>query len=131
MEYYMPRHHRAFLRHLRSRPHDTSLLHLITTSPLATDAIKSSFNAAVMALKRFRDNHIRIAVLYIVSQAKKASRGVEDGAEEQEEGVMGTGGTDLLPFLKNLRDSTARMVVPLSGAVDAAVAARRAAGCPF
>ncbi|EJD45502.1 Indoleamine 2,3-dioxygenase [Auricularia subglabra TFB-10046 SS5] len=113
MEYHMPRHHRAFLRHLRSIPAHATLSALVH-SPTVPEAVKTAFNESVMALKRFRDTHIRIATLYIVSQARSSHAQSNASAEKQPEidKVKGTGGTDLVPFLKNLRDGTARTVVP-------------------
>jgi indoleamine 2,3-dioxygenase len=123
MEYHMPRHHRAFLRHLRTLPPHLKLADLLQSS-LATDAVKNAFNDAVMALKRFRDSHIRIAAVYIISQARRAGEGIVSHAtpvpkhssgdgNEPTTGVKGTGGTDLVPFLKNLRDNTARTLIPV------------------
>ena len=55
--------------------------------------LKQEFNQACNNLKLFRDVHLQIATLYIVNQ-KKGS------------GSVGTGGTDLVPFLKQVRKET-------------------------
>ena len=97
MEMYMPRHHRAFLTHLRSA-NQTHVRSLIATS--GDPELEAAYDSAVVALKRFRDGHIRIATLYIVSQARASGSKPED--------VRGTGGTSLVPFLKECRDNTLR-----------------------
>ncbi|KZW00753.1 Indoleamine 2,3-dioxygenase [Exidia glandulosa HHB12029] len=111
MEYYMPRHHRAFLRHLRAMPAQTTLSALVR-APGTNDTVKMAFNESVLALKRFRDMHIRIATLYIVNQARRPHPSPAEG-DGQVDKVKGTGGTELVPFLKGIRDNTARTVVPL------------------
>jgi len=117
MEYHMPRHHRAFLRHLRSSPPQSTLRALVA-SPVATEAVKTAYNESVLALKRFRDTHIRIATLYIVSQARKAQQPAETAPPStgsEGEKVMGTGGTDLVPFLKGIRDNTKLSLIQSDG----------------
>jgi len=71
----------------------------------------TSYNTAVDALKRFRDGHIRIGTLYIVTQARSeaALKGKDVGAAGG--GAKGTGGTLLVPFLKAARDNTMRTAV--------------------
>lgn len=105
MQGYMPRHHRAFLAHLRSRPPEHSLSALIAR-PDAPRPVVEAYNACVEALRRFRDTHLGIAGRYVVNQARRS-------APDTKAPAMGTGGTDLVPFLKNLRDNTSRAVIPL------------------
>lgn len=72
-----------------------------------------AYNDAVDALKRFRDAHIRIATLYIVSQSRR-ERPVEPVAvvgEIRQAAAVGTGGTQLVPFLKGARDNTKSTVL--------------------
>jgi indoleamine 2,3-dioxygenase len=110
-EQYMPRHHRAFLHHLRAREFPIRQLlsspYNTPSVPSATPEYTSAYNEAVLALKRFRDGHIRIATLYIVSQARKVPP--KEGEETE---VRGTGGTSLVRFLKGARDETIRTLVP-------------------
>ncbi|KAG8922687.1 hypothetical protein FRC03_009932 [Tulasnella sp. 419] len=114
MEQYMPRHHRAFLQHLRGS-YQTSVRALITAAAAGgrpptpeMKTMEEAYDAAVMALKKFRDGHIRIATLYIVSQAR---RGVKEEPQHEEPVVRGTGGTSLVPFLKECRDNTLRTTI--------------------
>ncbi|KAI0649533.1 tryptophan 2,3-dioxygenase [Trametes meyenii] len=99
MQSYMPRHHRAFLRHLQANPRP--LRRLVEQS---TDgALREAYDVAVTALKEFRDEHVRIVALYILIPSRKATAGAkgEDGAPK------GTGGTDAFQFVKGVRDQTA------------------------
>ncbi|KAG8878273.1 hypothetical protein FRB97_002672 [Tulasnella sp. 331] len=106
MEMYMPRHHRAFLQHLRG-VNQTHVRTLITSgkgsSSVVHQALEAAYDEAVTALKKLRDGHIRIATLYIVSQARKAPANGEAAlvsplapAKVVDEEVRGTGGTSLV-----------------------------------
>lgn len=99
------------------------------------------YDACVHCIKLFRDNHIQIVTRYILTQAKRGppegwedyrvkvedqppvgakveeekSKAEEKGREEEEgAGMKGTGGSDLMPFLKGNRDETnaAKIVAP-------------------
>lgn len=94
--------------------------------PLAADdGLRASYDTALRALKSLRDEHMRIATLYIVSQARSPPPseyallsdlmtqkkppseqvgGDQDGGEGG--GQKGTGGTDLVSFLKQCRTNT-------------------------
>ncbi|ORY53995.1 Indoleamine 2,3-dioxygenase [Leucosporidium creatinivorum] len=130
---YMPSFHRAFLRHLSalhlpsaSNPSPIpSLRSLATTYPVQ---LRDSYDNAINSMKRFRDGHMGLVTVFIVTQAKRepgkdtvfwagwetkrlekeaeeARRKAEDG-EKVAEKMMGTGGTDLVTFLKACRDRT-------------------------
>ncbi|KAH7058422.1 Indoleamine 2,3-dioxygenase [Linnemannia elongata] len=101
------------------------------------------YDACVHCIKLFRDNHIQIVTRYILTQAKRGppegwedyrvkvedqppavtkvvgekSKTEEKAKEEEEEGagMKGTGGSDLMPFLKGNRDETnaAKIVAPV------------------
>jgi indoleamine 2,3-dioxygenase len=135
MSHYMPGHHRAFLLHLSSlhtrnplspsTPVLPSLRQLASTHP----ALTPSYDLAVEAMKRFRNTHIRLATFFIVQQArreptkssphwpewerKRLAKEAEEeemrrkGEEVKKEAIAGTGGTDLVTFLKRCRDRTA------------------------
>jgi indoleamine 2,3-dioxygenase len=123
MQSYMPRHHRAFLRHLSANPRP--LRALVTARAAAHPALLAAYNAAVRALKGFRDAHMRIVALYIVGPSAREGRvgmrgekgrwlaegeGEETAGEGQVE-LKGTGGTELVRFLKGVRDRTAGAVI--------------------
>ncbi|KAF6765855.1 hypothetical protein DFP72DRAFT_793194, partial [Ephemerocybe angulata] len=59
-----------------------------------------AYNAAVQALKVFRDKHMIIVALYITWNAETRSEAEEEGKEV----LKGTGGTDLVRFLKSVRE---------------------------
>lgn len=113
MRLYMPGHHQAYLNNLN------------TVRDLAKSCpeLYEPYNSAVMALKRLRDFHMRIAVLYIVTMSRKnpgttagcpvaaavererAKRGAGKGS------VRGTGGNEVSKLLKAGRDATVRTML--------------------
>lgn len=124
---YMPSHHRSFLLHLSSlsvlspsNPHPLPSVRTLTIShPLE---IGDEFNTAVRAMKKFRDYHFKIVARFIISQAKKApgfdtvfydefmeKKALEAEAEEKK--MKGTGGTELVSFLKTCRERTIEALV--------------------
>lgn len=99
MKSYMPRHHRAFLGHLQGNPRP--LRALVET---ADDAdLTEAYNAAVSALKVFRDGHVRIVAIYIVGPSRRAQGGNQE--------ALGTGGTSAIRFVKSVRDQTANAII--------------------
>ncbi|GAA6012560.1 hypothetical protein JCM10207_009040 [Rhodosporidiobolus poonsookiae] len=136
MMHYMPGHHRAFLSHLSSlhlpnpaAPSAPVLPSLRTLAQRHPAALQEAYDVAVLAMKRFRDTHIRLAAHFIVAQARREppresphwagweARRVQKEREEEEkrargeevarQAIAGTGGTDLVSFLKRCRDRTA------------------------
>jgi len=108
MRSYMPRTHRAFLRYLSSNPRPLLALVLDSTN----DEVLNAYNSAVRALKGFRDTHIRIVTIYVMGPARRAQKHKEIvGGGQYDEGMKGTGGTDLATFLKGVRDLTAETIV--------------------
>jgi indoleamine 2,3-dioxygenase len=112
MRRYMPGPHQKFLADLSNLP--VPLRALADDTPL----LRESYNTVVLALKQFRDSHIRMATLYIVSMSKSSpptSAGGESNQEPQGKGydgpVRGTGGTSLSTLLKAGRDATARTML--------------------
>lgn len=111
MRKYMPGGHQDFLVKLQevTNIHDFVLTHGDSHPDLVL-----SYDACLAMLKLFRDKHIQIVTRYVVLQAKKTNklgssttlrsglaRKKKNGGEEK-----GTGGTSLLPFLKQCRDET-------------------------
>jgi len=120
MRAYMPRHHRAFLNHLRTNPRP--LRAFVDRALEEGDiSILEAYNAAVRSMKEFRDAHMIIVGLYIIGPARHAGRTSSVSGREAREGkiteafhtddgiqgLKGTGGTDLVKFLKGVRDQTA------------------------
>lgn len=117
MRSYMPGPHHRFLDLLTNvtniRPYAMS------QSP--ESAVRTAFNTAVQALTSLRDKHMQLVARYILLAAKAKAAGdlngrvnlatatsqiKESGAVEESSEYHGTGGTKLMPFLKQTRDAT-------------------------
>jgi indoleamine 2,3-dioxygenase len=110
MRRYMPGNHHAYLKDLAALP--VPVRSLAKTSPL----LRESYDLAVLALKKFRDAHMRIVCLYIISMAGTTPPGTPEEALErqgtQSEGrAKGTGGSNVASLLKAGRDATDRTMV--------------------
>lgn len=129
MRKYMPGSHQDFLADL-SNSSTTTVRDLATLHPAI---LLAPYNEAVLALKKFRDLHIRIACLYIVTMSRKA--GVVDVgyvgmggtggmpaacpmSQEARKPVRGTGGNELSSLLKSCRDATTRTLLPTPAVVS-------------
>lgn len=110
MRQYMPREHREFLATIDKE----SCIREFVMQCSDNAELILSYDACLAMLKLFRDKHIQIVTRYVVLQAKQApkmgslltfrsglAKKKKQGAEEK-----GTGGTSLLPFLKQCRDET-------------------------
>ncbi|KAF9261401.1 Indoleamine 2,3-dioxygenase [Marasmius fiardii PR-910] len=113
MRRYMPGKHRQYLEHLESTPLPIRAL------AQSTPALREPYNGAVLALKKLRDLHMRVACLYIINMARTdpcipsacpASKMLENMQKRrQREGPSrGTGGNQLSLLLKAGRDATVR-----------------------
>ncbi|KAF7715133.1 Uncharacterized protein PECH_007441 [Penicillium ucsense] len=118
MRNYMPAPHKRFLEALSALSNVRSFV--MTTA--AGSSLREAYNAAVMALTSFRDAHIQMVSRYIILPARNcppretkatdtvnlatASAQVDGLSESNATGLYGTGGTSLIPFLKNTRDTT-------------------------
>ena len=136
MQTYMPRNHRAFLDHLSANSRPLRMFVAASGDPELLEA----FNKAVKSLKEFRDAHMIIATLYILGPARKAAKtkaelkarergvakrevavtvlgkgmwvgGGESGREIPRTPLKGTGGTDLVRFLKDTRNRTSETML--------------------
>jgi indoleamine 2,3-dioxygenase len=109
MRNYMPGLHRRFLAHLESISNIRQ--YAVQTS---VPEILEAYNFAVKELERFRDIHIQIVTRYIIrpsrQQAPAAYPGLNLAIASSKAGetksLHGTGGTELLPFLRQSRDET-------------------------
>ncbi|KAK5124998.1 hypothetical protein LTR85_001188 [Meristemomyces frigidus] len=111
---YMPAPHRRFLQHIRETCKIRELSLLPATS-LGQERLRETYSMTVRTLSEFRNKHIQLVTRYIVlpsRQANAASRknlasaSMDHRTGDQE--LTGTGGTLLLPFLKQSRDETAQ-----------------------
>ncbi|KAG2146115.1 Indoleamine 2,3-dioxygenase [Suillus bovinus] len=109
MQIYMPRHHRSFLRHLSTNPRPVRTFVMQTKSDAK---LLDAYNSAVQSVKQFRDAHIKIVAIYIIAPAARERTETDREARVVGKQVLkGTGGTDLVRFLKGVRDKTAEAVV--------------------
>ncbi|KAE8349670.1 Indoleamine 2,3-dioxygenase [Aspergillus coremiiformis] len=117
MRNYMPGPHRRFLEMLAR----VSNIRAYALSHKPDSPVRDAYNTAVMSLGVFRDSHIQIVTRYIIlaAKSKRPSNGptqinlatlttskMRDSIEKVTGGIHGTGGTDLIPFLKQTRDAT-------------------------
>ncbi|CAI4043937.1 hypothetical protein SKDZ_10G2770 [Saccharomyces kudriavzevii ZP591] len=123
MKKYMPRQHRDFLYHLASvcDIREYVFLH-ISNQPL-----QEAYGHCISMLQKFRDNHIQIVTKYIIlpsnskqlaPKKKEVLNPIEpntrtcacSGPKTASSKTIGTGGTRLMPFLKQCRDETVAAV---------------------
>ncbi|THV06382.1 Indoleamine 2,3-dioxygenase [Dendrothele bispora CBS 962.96] len=115
MKTYMPRKHRMFLGDLERRK--PSLREFVLEKNDL--GLNVAYNTAVVALKEFRDSHMIIVARYIIGPARRVAEATEQERKDTMEGVVeashsllkGTGGTDMVRFLKGVRNQTAEAVV--------------------
>ena len=117
MQRYMPRYHRAFLQHLTSKRPLRSLIEAESVSGRQENSeLLQGYNAAVSALREFRDAHLRIVALYIIGPSRRVDAGkrapeLAGTSPEDSNAEKGTGGTNAMTFLKGVRDRTAQAVI--------------------
>jgi len=124
MRTYMPGPHARFLQHVSTianiRPYVTAHRH--------NRALATAYDACLAMLRAFRDKHIQMVSRYIIVKSREsrsqsvssesapspavnkmnianASRN-KNGANGEKGSLRGTGGTALIPFLKQARDET-------------------------
>lgn len=97
MRNYMPLEHRAFLEYLEQPPHLRDSVHFKDAQ------VFELFREGLLSLKRFRDLHIQLVAEYIIAQKPRHS------ALSDSSSGKGTGGTVIMPFLKDVRDD---VVIP-------------------
>ncbi|RAL11059.1 indoleamine 2,3-dioxygenase [Aspergillus homomorphus CBS 101889] len=118
MRNYMPGPHRRFLEMMVR----TANIRSYALSYKAGSPVRDAYNEAVMSLGRFRDKHVRMVTRYIIRPARAtppsetssqlnlatttSTRMESWNGQGVTDGVHGTGGTDLIPFLKQTRDTT-------------------------
>ena len=110
MQSYMPKKHRSFLDYLKANPRPLRTFVMDRND----EALSIAFNRAVLGLKEFRDAHMIIAALYVLGPARRAEKrrlelnGVSSAPRQP---MKGTGGTDLVQFLKETRNRTKETII--------------------
>ncbi|KAF4988839.1 hypothetical protein FGRMN_9513 [Fusarium graminum] len=107
---YMPGPHRRFLTHI-ARMGSIRELALQTPSTPEQKRLQQTFTAATEALTLFRNKHIQIVTRYIILPSRQGSKSgpqnlASSSSKKAGEELTGTGGTTLVPFLKQSRDET-------------------------
>ncbi|KAL8610288.1 hypothetical protein ACOMHN_062020 [Nucella lapillus] len=99
MRSYMAPGHQRFIEGIESQ--SQGLQHMVKSS--SNQELNHAYNKLLFAVVHFRSYHIQIVTKYIVQAASQAKQ-----AENKFDSLdnKGTGGTDLLPFLKELRQDT-------------------------
>jgi indoleamine 2,3-dioxygenase len=111
MRSYMPEEHRAFLETISTLP---SLRSYVETH--SSDArLSSTYNGCLKELSAWRSRHIGVVTTHIVTPARKAQvqsqiRSVDPVNDRlrttADSELQGTGGSALIPFLKQAKEET-------------------------
>lgn len=115
----MPRKHREFLEAVSQLP----TLRSFVEARLSDTGLCEAFGECTKQLRLWRSTHIAIVSKYVVRPAREAGRASgsstaqkpEDAdfeATEGDEQLKGTGGSALIPFLKQSRDETTGVTRP-------------------
>ncbi|KAJ5930068.1 hypothetical protein N7466_005561 [Penicillium verhagenii] len=115
MRSYMPGPHRRFLEHVDSIANIRSFVEARRADP----ALRLAYDTCLGMLRAMRDKHIQIVSRYVIVQAHSARRKTQEAQPSQptpqnlataapadNKKLRGTGGTALIPFLKQARDET-------------------------
>ncbi|KAI0455797.1 Indoleamine 2,3-dioxygenase [Xylaria acuta] len=112
---YMPGPHRKFLASVSRMDKIQDFVHSAPRSP-AHQRLLQSYQDATKAFGDFRQAHINMVTRYIIVPSRKpnpfASSAINlsiaslDSNKGPKKELTGTGGTDLIPFLKSARDDT-------------------------
>jgi indoleamine 2,3-dioxygenase len=112
MRLYMPGQHRRFLERITkiANIREHALAHSL--HPLQEE-LRRSYQEAIEALSAFRGIHMQIVARYIIIPSRQASKPgrmnlavASQKAAMDKNALTGTGGTDLVPFLKQTREET-------------------------
>lgn len=110
MRSYLPTRIQAFLRHLDSAPSIRTYIEQLDSNNACVD----EFNRCLKGMEAFRTAHIKMTSVYIILQQKKENDGRQDVISGVMPSAVGTGGTELIPFLKQIRQETVDALVTKS-----------------
>lgn len=118
MRKYMPGPHRRFLEHVAL----IANIREYVESRRDDRALSTAFDACLAMLRAFRDKHIQIVSRYIILKSRESrsherslspkhapqriNLATSRAADTDKKKLTGTGGTALIPFLKQARDET-------------------------
>lgn len=144
MRTYMPGPHARFLEAV----HGVSNIRAYVSARQSDRALCTAFDACLAMLRAFRDKHIQMVSRYIIVPSRAAPQPTKAlnlasanrrqaatigsvGMEKAKKDLRGTGGTALIPFLKQARDETGEPAIDAwarrllnNGPADAASGAR-------
>ena len=124
MRHYMPGQHRRFVEHLASVANVRQYVESVgAESRMDAGAVQDAYDACIAMLRRFRDLHLQIVSRFIIvpanakkqlasstttssSSSHRPDRGIATIEAKNKKEIRGTGGTFLMPFLKQARDET-------------------------
>lgn len=101
MRTYMPPAHQNFLHSLESGP---SVREFVRSKGDAS--LQKTYNECVKGMVSLRSFHLQIVTKYIVMPANQKPKKNQTSEESSDLGNKGTGGTDLMKFLKSVRGTT-------------------------
>lgn len=108
MRAYMPRQHREFLN-LVSK---LTSLRVFVSNNKQNQVLVDAYDNCLKQLRLWRGKHIAVVSKYIVQPARQAAEMAENGTstngvhDAKDEDLRGTGGSALIPFLRQTKDET-------------------------
>jgi len=135
MRDYMLRHHREFLEYLERIANFRQFVQT-QVADLTPEAVKNlseeekelleqlrdAYDDTVKALQQFRSGHINLVAEYIIAQQRHGMP--KGGSLEGSAGGRGTGGTELMSFLKPIRDDVVNKILKDEERVQAATSTK-------
>ncbi|XP_051038127.1 indoleamine 2,3-dioxygenase 1 [Phodopus roborovskii] len=106
MREYMPPAHRDFLHSLESAP---SVREFVISRGDAD--LQNAYNECVSGLVSLRKFHLNIVEKYIVIPSRKQLKGGSGSEKPSNVENRGTGGTDVMNFLKSVKDTTEKALL--------------------
>lgn len=106
MRTYMPPAHREFLHSLESNP---SVREFVRSEK--DPKLQDAYNKCVNAMVTLRKYHLFIVNKYIVMPARKQAEQSQASEDSSEKENKGTGGTDIMTFLNDVRSTTEKHVL--------------------
>ncbi|KAJ0331458.1 hypothetical protein COL922a_011923 [Colletotrichum nupharicola] len=106
---YMPGPHKRFLEYVTRMGSIREFAKLPASTP-QQERFRDAYQNATKTMTEFRNKHLQIVTRYIVLPSKKAYTAAKvdlaSASASKDDQLTGTGGTALMPFLKQTRDET-------------------------
>ncbi|XP_051831524.1 indoleamine 2,3-dioxygenase 1-like [Antechinus flavipes] len=107
MRSYMPSPHKNFLETIASSP---SVRDFVISS--GDTQLKKIYNECIDALVLLRNYHLQVVAKYIINPSNNQDN--TNGVPSSDDEVKGTGGTNLMFFLKSVRNTTKEALINVS-----------------